>query len=421
MSLKQIVGIAVVVIVGLVGMASIGHNDLGYRSVVKNKITGNNSVEFEQGLFNAFMSDSVVWADFLSYDFSAPDNSCDYQQKDGVKVQYQDGGKGVVCGMVRVSLPNDEGLMLNIHKTYRSEEGARIKMLNQYIPRVLNLTAGLVSSEEAYATKRAEYQSMVNDQLRNGIYKTRMVSKEVAVDVDAKGNTVYQKKEVPEIVYENGQPVYAEQSPFKQHGIIVDDANIKAQDFEERTLEQISTKRQAEMATVTAKANAKKAYWEEQEVIARGKKDVAAAEYKEKEAAIREVVQAEKEKEKAEIAAQQKVEVAVKLVEEQEQLKLAAIEEAERIKMIGDAEAHAKKVVMQADGALKEKLSALVQMNRDSWNAASKQKWTPEVQLGAGANGENGNMDAVQSLISMMAVNNAKQLNLDMKVKGEAK
>lgn len=54
----------------------------------------------------------------------------------------------------------------------------------------MNLTAALMSSEEAYATKRSEFIQMAEDQAIRGIYTTRLVEK----TVEAANNLSYDRK-----------------------------------------------------------------------------------------------------------------------------------------------------------------------------------------------------------------------------------
>lgn len=339
--------IAGVVAISLVAM-NVGINDAGYRTVIQ-KPSGSMSVKFEPGLYFPMFGKTTTYPDFISKDFGAgDDNVCSFAQNDGVRVRYQDGGEGVVCGMVNVALPTDEASMLAFHNRFRSEEGARSKLLNQEFPKVLNLTAGLLKSEEAYATKRSEFISNASYQARNGLYETRLVSKKVQVGVDKTGKPEYQNRDVPEIVMgADGMPK-TQESIIDRWNLSVTQFDLKAWDFEAKTLKQISDKRDAEMAIITAKANANKAYYAEQQVIAEGKKNVAQVEYKTKAAAAKQIEEAKRDKQLAVIRATQQKERAIELTaaaveatKQKEQEALAAIEEAKVITTLADAEAYA--------------------------------------------------------------------------------
>lgn len=399
---------------------NVGINDNGYRTVIQYP-WGNTTVKFNEGVYFPVFGKTTIYPDYLTLDFSPADGRCDFNQTDGIKVRYQDGGEGVVCGMASIQLPVIEEEMLAFHKRYRTEEGARAKLLNQEFPKVLNLTAGLLSSEEAYATKRADFISMGTYQANNGLYKTTLVEKQVVVGIDADGKEEKQLKEVPEIVFVDGKP-QTEQSAFVKWNVTVSQFDLKSWDFEPRTITQIQNKRSAEMAIVEAKANAKKAYWQEQEVIANGQKAVASAKYEALTAAETEIQNAERDKALAIIEATKQKEKAQELTlaameEEKRQAALAkaAKEEAKVITTLADAEAHAKRVAIQADGALTQKLEALVTMNRDAWTQASRQKWVPEIVMGGDSEGTS--FDATAAMVQTQLLKNAKALNLDMQVK----
>ena len=68
---------------------------------------------------------------------------------------------------------------------------------------------------------------------------------------------------------------------------------------------------------------------------------------------------------------------------------------------------------MQADGALAQKLVTYERVMSRFAQAVEKQKWVPEVQMGAGSSGASNAM----TLIDMMGVKAAKDLALDMKIK----
>lgn len=343
-SSKIIGGIAVAIVGLTVALSNVGYNDAGYRTVVQDGF-GNVSVKMSPGPYIAFFHTATKYPDYLTYDFSPADNSCDFEQNDGITVRYQDGGEGIVCGMANAQLPTDEETMVALHKRYRSSDGVRVKLLNQSFPKALNLTAGLMSSEEAYATKRSEYIRMAKDQAINGLYKT--VLKEDTIEVvGADGKITKQSRSIPVIVTNNNVPV-TQGSDFTRFGITISQFDLKSWDFEERTITQIQDKRKAEMAIVTAKANANKAHYEKQQVIADGEKSVATAEYEAKVLAEKQIQEANRDKALALIKASQVKEKATEMklaaiettAQKTEEFKAAQIE-ADIIKELADAESY---------------------------------------------------------------------------------
>lgn len=426
--LKLIGGAALALGLLIVVFTTMGVNDAGFRTVIQSP-SGAMSVKFDPGWYFSPMAKTTVYPDFLTYDFSSEDGHCNFVNPDGsvdgIKVRYQDGGEGAVCGLVRVALPSSEVQMLEFHKAYRDEEGVRSKLLNQSIPKSINLTASLMSSEEAYATKRSEFLQMGEDQAKRGVYRTKLVEKMVAVGLDENGKEEFQKKLVPEPVIGSDGNYVTNGSDFEKYGVHIQQFDIKAWDFEPKTLEQISNKRAAEMAIVTAKANADRAYYENITVEAEGKKKVTEAEFAQLEKAKREIVNQQKEQDMAVIKARQAVLVqeqavlrAAQEVKEQQQLALAAIEEAKKIKTLADGEAYAKKAIIQADNALAAKLQAEIEIQKN-WAQAYKERQVPATVtvLGGGSGGTTVAGDSeVSDFLKILTAEAAKNLNYDRKV-----
>ena len=107
-----------------------------------------------------------------------------------------------------------------------------------------------------------------------------------------------------------------------------------------------------------------------------------------------------------EVARQQKLEA--------EQKKLAAAEYKQEQILRGEGDGAYKRLVMEADGALAQKLATYEKVMNRFAQAIEKQKWVPEVQMGASS--EAGGSNAM-TLIEMMSVKAAKDLALDMKIK----
>jgi hypothetical protein len=114
------------------------------------------------------------------------------------------------------------------------------------------------------------------------------------------------------------------------------------------------------------------------------------------------------------IAAEKRVEMARQSKLEAEQKKLAAAEYKQEQVLRGEGDGAYKRIVMQADGALSQKLATYEAVMSRFAAAIEKQKWVPEVQMGA-TPGSGGS--AAMTLIEMMGVKAAKDLALDMDVK----
>lgn len=388
-----------------------GINNAGHRTVVQYP-TGKLYVKFTPGIYPQLFGSAEIYNDVITFDYdkSVEDVDSSISQK-GISVRYQDGGTGAVYGKARFTLPGDEATMLHLHKAFRSNRGVSQKLIKSVTEEGMNLTAGLMSSEEAYAEKRSIYTQWASQQISKGKFQTRL--ERISTVDESTGKEV--TKNVPVISYgNNGLPVHLD-SDLADYGIDVNGFQITDWDFEPKTLQQIATKREATMAIITAIANAERAKQDAITSEEQGKANVMTAKYEKEVIKEKAVVDAQREKQVAVISAEKNVEVARQQKLEAEQKKLSAVEYKQEQVLRGEGDGAYKRLVIQADGALAQKLETYENVMARFAEAIEKQKWVPEVQMGAGA-GTDGGSNAM-TLIEMMSVKAAKDLALDMSVK----
>lgn len=405
---------AIYLVIGILLLAminlNVGINDAGERTVIQYP-WGTLVVKFTPGIYFKFFGSTQVYRDVITFDFDKQnahgEASLDYS---GINVRYQDGGTGKVFGKARFALPNDETTMIKLHKDFRSNDAVSYKLIKVLVEESMNLTAGLMSSEESYAEKRGIFTQWAEEQIAAGKFFTEL--KSVTEKQEATNERIV--RNVPVIKLDaNGLPLH-HHSDFKAYGITVSGFQITDWDFEQKTLEQISRKREATMGIITAKADAERARQEALTAEEQGKKNVMVDKYTKEQEKIQAVVDAEKEKEVAVTKAKQNVLVAEQEKLEAEQKRLAAIEYKQEQILRGEGDAEYKRLVMSADGALTAKLEAWQAVHIRYAEAIEKQKWVPEIQMGQ--SGQNGG-SAATDLIEMLKARTAKELNLDMSVK----
>ncbi len=386
-----------------------GINNAGHRTVVQYP-TGKLYVKFSPGIYPQWFGTAEIYNDVITFDYdkSSADVGSSISQT-GIEVRYQDGGTGTVYGKARFTLPDDQDTMLHLHKAFRSNRGVSQKLIKSVTEEGMNLTAGLMSSEEAYAEKRSIYTQWASQQISKGKFQTQL--EKISTMDESTGKKV--TKNVPVISYgANGLPVHLD-SDLADYGIDVNGFQITDWDFEPKTLNQIATKREATMAIITAIANAERAKQDAITSEEQGKANVMTAKYQKEVVKEQAVVDAQREKEVAVITAQKNVEVARQQKLEAEQKKLAAIEYKQEQILRGEGDGAYKRLVIEADGALAQKLETYERVMGRFASAVEKQKWVPEVQMGEGSDGGSNAM----ALIEMMSVKAAKDLSLDMSVK----
>jgi hypothetical protein len=196
-------------------------------------------------------------------------------------------------------------------------------------------------------------------------------------------------------------------SVLETWGLSVTQFDLNAWDFEKKTLDQISRKREAEMAIITAQANANRAYYEEQEVIAKGKKEVAAQEYKTKVSAAVQIEEANRDKQLAIIEATKQKESAIELTlaaeeatKQAAQEALAAKERAKVITTLAEAEAYAidKK---QSAGKLFRQIEAQEKMNADMASAIQSMNVPTSITILGGSSDSKGGANPMEALLQL--------------------
>jgi regulator of protease activity HflC (stomatin/prohibitin superfamily) len=387
-----------------------GINDAGERTVIQYP-WGTLEVKFTPGIYTKYFGSTEIYRDVITFDFDKQtakgEASLDFP---GINVRYQDGGTGKVFGKARFALPNTEEVMIKLHKDFRNNDAVAYKLIKTVVEESMNLTAGLMSSEEAYAEKRGIFTQWAEEQIALGKFFTEL--KSVAEKQEATNERVV--RNIPVIRYgTDGLPLH-HNSDFKAYNIAVSSFQITDWDFEQKTLEQISRKREATMGIITAKADAERARQEALTAEEQGKKNVMVDKYAKEQEKVQAVVDAEKNKEVAVTKAMQGVLVAEQGKLEAEQKRLAAVAYKQEQILRGEGDGEYKRLVMSADGALTAKLEAWQAVQMRYAEAIEKQKWVPEIQMGQ--MGQNTG-SAANDLIDLLKAKTAKELNLDMTVK----
>jgi hypothetical protein len=259
---------------------------------------------------------------------------------------------------------------------YRTYLDLEHKLILPVVRNALRLTANLMTARESYHEKRADYVFWSWDQVQNGLYRTREVTREIEDPVTGKKMKVAAKEILRT---KQGDPIFQE-NPFRGTGITLANFEIKSFVYSEKVRVQIATQQEALMAVATARAEAEKARQVAKTVAEQGKAEVMRVKYEQLKIKEMAVIDAQKEKEVAELHAAKELEVA-KLN------RLAARETKEKEIMLGQGEAERKRLVLAADGALKQKLNTYEKVMAE-WANAYARRPVPTVVMGGGGKGD---------------------------------
>lgn len=317
----------------------------------------------------------------------------------GLNIRFYDGGNAILCGSMSWVMPLDPKNVLSIHRDFRSAEAFELQAIRRSMESAATFSGPTMSSFESAAGRRNELLQILNDQTLNGVYKT--LSKTIRAK-DVAG--VEKDMQVIEIIKdEKGLPLRAQASYVQEYNVELLPMTIHAFKYEDRVEEQIKQQQDATNAAVVAIANAKRADQDALTVEAQGRANAAKAKWEQETLNAKTIADA-----------QAKVTIAKASVEEADAYKKAEI-------LRGQGESERKRLVMEADGQLDKKLEALVNINRmyaDAIKSAAPGAWSPTVVMGGGGQG-NGGQNAA-ALVDLMTAKTAKELGVDLSVKGSA-
>jgi hypothetical protein len=292
-------------------------------------------------------------------------------------------------------------------------------------------------SIQDYITKRgSDFDEYFSDQFKNGLYKTNVIQDVIftagvgtATTIDLVGdkliknqdkNVKQRTQQIQEIVTivtdDNGVPVRQGINDISRYGLNVVAARVTYVDPEQKVRDLIGKQRDAEAAASLAENDRRKSLLEAEAAKAEGTKKVAIEEANALVTQIKQTTEAETNKKILTIKAQQQLEVArLEKKTAGENLSRDKIR-AKSVTVLADAEAYKKREILKADNALKDKLDAW-KYAQDKWATAFSKRNVPTWISGGGAGGSGHSDSSVQDFMSLLSLNAAKQLDLDIGIK----
>lgn len=313
------------------------------------------------------------------------------------QVRFNDGGHAIMHGSVQYELPLFESGMKKIQEQYGSQSSVELQLLKTVVDKCVYMVGPLMSSKESYAEKKNYLISYVEDQIANGVYMT--TSKEVKT-TDQMTNAEKTITVVEIVKGPDGQPLRQEVAPLKEFNIPTKNFSINNMPYDSAIEKQIKQQQELFMDVQTSIADAKKAEQRAITVAKNGEANAAEAKW------AQEVIKA-----KMVTEAQQRYEVSVLDKKAAEQNKLTNI-------LDGQGEAEKRRLIMAADGALEMKIDAWVK-SQQYWAAAFGTYTGNIVPMWmSGGTQSKGGSNGVNDFISLMTLQAANQLGLNMNIKG---
>jgi len=224
-----------------------------------------------------------------------------------VKVRFNDGSTAYISGSIKYKLSLLEKNQLALHAEYSTSEAISEELVRQVVTEALMQTATLMKAEEVYSTRRSDFTSITEAQIKDGIYRT--VAKE-ELTTDAEGNEFVSRTNAL-FLGKDGLPQVRKVSPFNTYNIEILQFVIKDIDFDETIDKLIAMKKESEQRRELAKTNSESAKQQALTAVQQGLAKEAEAEATANVTKIKATVAATQDKEVAELKAAQELAVAI--------------------------------------------------------------------------------------------------------------
>jgi regulator of protease activity HflC (stomatin/prohibitin superfamily) len=324
---------------------------------------------------------------------------------ESITIRFNDGGHANISGVVSWEIPTDKLQLISIHRKFGSTQAIEQQLIRTAIESATFTTGPLMSSTESAAEKRNDLQQFLQDQAKNGPYKTRVISIKAIDPLSGQEKTV----NAAEIVLDSvGKPIRENASNVNEFGITLLPMTLNKVKYEDAIEQQIAKRQQSIQAVQQAQANALKAEQDAITVAKQGEAEAATTKWKQEAIKAQKVTEAQQELEVATLNAKRDLDVATLAAQQASQYKNQQI-------LIGQGDAEKQRLVMAANGALDAKLEAYVKIQQAYATAISDYKgnWVPQIITGGGNTGAGSGATQMLETLQLKAL---KDLGLDMTI-----
>ncbi len=368
--MKKYIFIAAIVVVGILAITAADNlfetNQDGHYQVKQAFYTGNMSVRSQSGTYSQWFGTIWDYKNVATVRFGTGDDGGGEASAtlDAIPVIFSDGSKGLISGLVRIKLPTQPSDRLYLKNEFADGYDHFIESgLKPVVNNAIKLAANLRTAQDAYTTL-AQFQFAISDQLENGMYKTKMVTKYITRET---GDIEEIRSTEVLIDTLTGLP-YREANRILELGAVVTECVIEVPQFDSKVEEMISRRKDEAMKTELAKQAAIRAKQDAITSEQQGLANVAEEKYKKEVTKIAAVTEASKRYEVEKYAA------------------LQAKETAKKIKAEGDAKAFANRALVAAGLTPQQKMEMQIKI-AEVVSANVAKASTPKVVFMGGGEG----------------------------------
>lgn len=393
-SISVIVGVVLSVLAVICIPQLVENTDARNITVIQSPIDGELSVYTEPGWKWQGFGKVTTYPRRTQFNFASA-HDLDSAEDRSITTRFNDGGHGDISGTVNWQMPLAIEKVIPLHRDFGSFEAIEQQLIRTSLQKVIYNVGPTMSSTESSAEKRPNIPQYIDDQLLHGPYQTK------TAHVVQKDPITGQDKQVAVVQIatdSNGKPLRESHSPVTEYGIQLQPVAIISVVYDETVEKQIKERQTATTQVQIAIANAKRAEQDTLTITEQGKASAAQAKWQQETINAKEIAEAEKNKQVAELAA------------------ITAELYKKRLIAEGQGEGEKKRLIMEADGAMDPKIKAYIEVNARYASAIEKAQpgaWSPAVVMGD-AGGRNNN--SAEALVSLFTAKTAKDLGLDLTI-----
>ena len=263
---------------------------------------------------------------------------------ESIRVTFNDGGTAQMSSMIQYQTPITHDLRRMAHQNFSGSIDSMTNAVRSHLGNCLKNSAPLMSSSEHQSARKAEYRQVVEDQLREGLYKMRRIERILEDQLDENGNPT--RLVATEIVLDDdGQPIVTQESPLKQYGLNILQFSITLTGYDDKTIEQFAAKKEFFLLAEKAKAERLGEIQKRLMVVEKGNREKAEVEAEANKEKAKQTIEATMAKEVAETGAAMRVAVAEQDKIEREVVAATQVAVAEQEKLVTETNAQAKVAV----------------------------------------------------------------------------
>ena len=405
--IKAIVAAIVLAVISIVTCNNVHKIDDTEWQAVQH-LSGQVEIKSSPGMYFAFFPKITEYPRNVAMQFYKK-TSKESPNDESTCVTFNDGGTADIDVTLRLATPSEDSQKREFHRQFNGSMKDIKMAVWSHLTNVLKASGPLMSASENQASRKSEFNSVVLDQLNDGLYEMRRVERELD-QVDEKGNKL--RVYATEIVKDpkTGKPIITQESPLARYGVKFTQFSITETTYDPQTLKQFGTKKEAFLKAESAKADRENEVQQRLMVEEKGRREKAEVEAISLKEKAQAVITAQKLKEVAELNAARDLAVAIKQKETAETAASQELEVARIARQRAEEEGKAILTLAQAEkekialgGAISEKERLTLEMQKETAigvaNALSKVN-VPQVTIsGSGGPGQAGNSQ--QDLINL--------------------